>query len=208
MPVVQSTQNHVVSQNLTCSIDLTFIREFSRGADTELAQECSDMINLSYTVQMQADALTKRLKFAKAGSLERYHAELLEQKESHERELSKLQTKKWELDREQSRASGRMQQARTALSNHRSAKLSPKLTKKSDLIRWEETERSLSAKVDEAQREQSDLNLMYADHNHDVETVGNMLRVTMAEIELAWNRLQRLRGSTEAHCDPATGLAS
>ena len=85
MPVVQSTQNHVVSQNLICSIDLTLIQESSRGADAELAQECNDLIGLSYSVQMQADALTERLKFSKAGSLENYHAELLEQKESHER---------------------------------------------------------------------------------------------------------------------------
>jgi chromosome segregation ATPase len=208
MPVVQSTQDHRVTKSMSCSIELTLIQEFSRSADAELAQECSDMINLSYSIQMQADALTERLKFSKAGSLDNYHAELLEQKESHERELSTLQSKKWELDQEQGRVSGHIQAARSALSNHRSAKPNPKLTKKIDLIQWEETERSLLLKVDAAQREQSELNLMYADHNNDVNVVGNKLRVTMAEIELTWNRLQRLRGSTAVHCDPATGLAS
>jgi chromosome segregation ATPase len=157
---------------------------------------------------MQADALTERLKFSKAGDLESYHQELLNSKEMFEKELTILRSKKWELDQEQGRVSGRIQAARSALGNHRSVKPNPKLTKKSDLIQWEETERSLSAKVDAVQREQGDLNLMYGDHNHDVEVVGNKLRVAMAEIELTWNRLQRLRGSNEPIMDRTTGLAS
>jgi chromosome segregation ATPase len=208
MPVTQVTQSNIAVFKTPCNIDLTALSGAKLNhPDPAIREQASNLINQAFSIQAEVDAMTERLKVETLSELEDRHVGLLLEKERLESELKTLGLRRYEFDNETARINGRLHKAQVDLDTHHSTKkqMNPMFTLPATKHAWQEKESGLIAAVEAVRQDQRELSGMIAEWNEEAASAAYRVRVKVAEIEVIYNRLEKVRGNPSGR-DRATGL--
>jgi hypothetical protein len=208
MGVIQAIQDNRVSSRTICTIELTALVDANLTGDESTRNEATELINRAYQIQSDCAALAERLKTETLAELETRHVNLLVEHAELNKQFEALRNRKCEFDGEALRVNGRAHYVQVELETHRSSKKNwvEMLVLPAQRQAFAVKEQQLLEKLEAVRNEQRELNGLIAAWQEDISAMAYRLRCKLADIELVWNKLQKMRGKAAGN-DRATGLS-
>jgi chromosome segregation ATPase len=204
----QSSQNNIVSSRTICTIELTALVAAKLTGDESTRNEVTELINQAYQLQSACAALSEKRKTETLTSLEERHVDLLMEHSELNKQFEALKNRQYEFDGEAGRVNGRARHAQVELETHRSSKKNwvEMLVLPAHRQEFAAKEQQLIDKLESVRNEQGELKGLIAAWQEDVSAMAYKLRCKLADVEVVWNKLQKMRGKAAGN-DRATGLS-